>query len=208
MKKVIGDPGNLCVKYNPINYLDILKKAEEASEIARDNTKPLFVAVGRLVEQKNFITLVRVCSRLCKEYDFELWIVGDGEQRRQIEQVLEDEDCACVKILGMQTNPYKYLAKADFCISTSLGESYGLVIQEAAILNVPVLATRCPAIEECFSSQFGILVDCDEVAIEQGMKAILEHPECIGKYKENIKREYCLESLWQWRLNEIEKLLQ
>ncbi len=208
VKKVIGNPGNLCVRYNPIDYSVIEVNSEKKVENHRDETKPLFVAVGRIAPQKNFLTLARICSRLCKEYDFEVWIVGDGEQRVELEKILKQENCNCVKILGMQSNPHKYLTKADFLVSTSLGESYGLVIQEALVLGVPVLTTRCPAIEECFDTRFGMLVDCDEVAIEQGLRYILEHPECVAEYKNVIKKEYDKTSLWEQRLQKIEDLLR
>lgn len=207
IRKVIGDPGNLCVKYNPINYYDIIEKSKEESGASRDNSKPLFVAVGRIVEQKNFITLAKVCARLCKKFEFELWIVGDGDERRDIENILKNEKCSCVKIMGMQSNPYKYMKQADFLVSASLWESYGLVIQEALILGVPVLSTRCPAIEECFDVRFGMLVDCNEDAIEKGMQYILENPECICNYKKNIKNGYDIKTLWNQRLNDIERLI-
>lgn len=208
VKHVIGNPGNLCVRYNPIDYSAIETNAADKGKIYRDESKPLFVAVGRIAEQKNFLTLVRVCSRLCREYDFELWIIGDGEQRDAVEEILKQENCNCVKILGMQSNPHKYLAKADFLVSTSFGESYGLVIQEALVLGVPVLTTKCPAIEECFDVKFGLLVDCNETAIEQGMRYILEHPECIENYKKLIETEYDKKNLWEHRLQMIEDLLQ
>ena len=208
IKKVIGNPGNLCVRYNPIDYSSIEVNAVDKVEIKRDETKTLFVAVGRIVEQKNFLALARVCSRLCREYDFEVWIVGDGEQREEVEVILKQENCNCVKILGMQSNPYKYLVKADFLVSTSFGESYGLVIQEALVLGVPVLATRCPAIEECFDTKFGLLVDGDDASIEQGMRYILEHPECVAEYKKVIETEYDKNVLWEQRLQKIEDLIQ
>ena len=206
VKKVIGDPGNLCVRYNPIDYSTIKANAKEKNEVQRDELKPLFVAVGQISEQKNFLTLVKVCSRLSKEYDFELWIVGDGEQRAEVEKILKKENCPCVKIMGMQSNPHKYLEKADFLVSTSLGESYGLVIQEALVLGVPVLTTRCPAIEECFDTRFGIFMDCKESSIEKGIRYVLEHQECIAEYKRVIEAEYDKNVLWEQRLQKIEDL--
>ena len=207
IRNVIGDPGNLCVKYNPIDYTGILKKAEEVSQISRDEKKPLFVAVGRMVDVKNYTTLAKVCARLCREFDFEVWIVGDGNQREEVERILAEGNCSCVKILGMQSNPYQYMKKADCLVSTSLGESYGLVIQEALVLGIPVLSTRCAAIEECLDTKFGMIVDCNEEAIEQGMRSILENPECIENYKAAIEKEYDKEALWEKRLNEIEDLI-
>lgn len=208
VKKVIGDPGNLCVRYNPIDHKQIRKNAQESATIERDEGKPLFVSVGRIVKEKNFVTLAQVCARLSREFDFELWIVGDGNQRAELEAVLTEENCSCVKILGMQTNPHKYLAKADCLISSSLNESYGLAIQEALILGVPVLATRCPAIEECLDTRFGRIVDCDEASIEKGIRSILENPKCLDTYKEAISKEYVAEDLWMPRLEKIEGLIE
>ena len=205
---MIGDPGNLCVRYNPVDYEQIRKNAQEAATIERNEGKPLFVAVGRIVRDKNFVTLARICARLSREFDFELWIVGDGNQRTQVEAVLTEENCSCVKILGMQSNPHKYLAKADCLISSSLTESYGLVIQEALILGIPVLSTRCPAIEECLDTKFGKIVDCDEASIEKGIRSILENPKCLDAYKEAIRKEYAAEDLWTPRLEKIESLIK
>lgn len=204
---VIGDTENLIVKYNPIDYLMIEQKAAEQIHIKRDDSKLLFVAAGRIAEQKNFLTLARVCSRLSREYEFEAWIIGDGEQREELEQILEEENCDCVKIMGWQSNPHKYLVKADFFVSTAIWESYGLAIQEALVLGIPVLTTRCPAIEECFDTRFGMIVDCDEAEIEKGMRYILDHPECISKYRKAIANEYNKNLLWEQRLQQIEDVL-
>lgn len=207
VKKVVGDSGNLCVRYNPINTAEIRKKAAQHLQVQRDVAKPLFVAVGRIASEKNYTTLAKVCAKLQREFDFELWIVGDGDQREAVEQILTQENCDCVKILGMQRNPYMYLAKADFFVSTSLHESYGLAIQEALILGVPVLSTRCPAIDECLDSRFGMLIECNEDAIEAGMRNILENPGLIEDYKRAIVEEYDADSLWENRLLQIEELL-
>lgn len=66
VREVIGDPGNLCIRYNPIDYTDILKKAEVKCELTRPQDKMLFVTVGRLTQQKNYLCLLDVCSELQK----------------------------------------------------------------------------------------------------------------------------------------------
>lgn len=207
VRQVIGDPGNLCVRYNPIDYRKVLKGAEDAIHVERDASKPLFVAVGRIVEEKNYIALAKVCARLQKEFDFETWIIGDGKQRAAVERILHEENCNCVKLLGRQDNPYPYLAAADCMISTSLAESYGLVIQEALILGIPVLSTKCPAVEECLDPCFGMLVPCEETAIEKGMRYVLQNPKVVRAYRKCISEEYDRESLWLHRLKEIENLI-
>lgn len=208
VKSLIGDPGNLCVAYNPIDYRSIRKNALAATPIERNKNIPLFVSVGRVVKQKNYLTLAKVCARLSRVFAFELWIVGDGAQRAEIESFLKQEDCSCVKILGMQDNPYQYLSKADCFVNSSLGESYCLVIQEALVLGVPVLTTRCPAIEESCDTKFGMIVDCDEASIENGLRRILEDPNCLDSYRKRITAEYAAEELWEKRLDWIEELVR
>ena len=62
IKSVIGDPGNLVVKYNPIDIRNVLEKAKEpvvdvdsVDRISKDTAsknKVRFVTVGRLNYQK------------------------------------------------------------------------------------------------------------------------------------------------------------
>ncbi len=207
VRQVIGDPGNLEVCYNPIDYRRVESLAAEPLSLPKPIDGPLWVAVGRIVQQKNFQTLARVAARLSRQYPFTLWIVGDGEERAAVEQILHQENCDCVRILGMQDNPYPYMAAADLLVSTSLGESYGLVIQEALILGTPVLSTRCPAIEECLDERFGQLVECTEDAIYRGLKMLLENPRQIDRFKEAIATDYHKSLLWEDRLAAIEALI-
>ena len=207
VRNVIGDPGNLCVRYNPMDVEKIRQNAAENIPLATDMTRPVLVAVGRLAKEKNLTTLTRVCARLSKEFAFELWLIGDGPEREDIEQILQSENCTCIKLFGMQNNPHKFMRHADLFVSSSLCESYGLAIQESLILGVPILTTTCPAIEECVSNDFGIMVDCDETSIENGLRYILEHPECLPLYKQKIRASYAAENLWLPRLQKIEELL-
>ena len=149
----IGDPKNLCVKYNPIDA-DRIKRlsAEDCTE--KKNDKFLFVSAGRLVPQKNYKLLLEACARLEKKYDFEVWILGDGPERESLEKMIKEQAITGVKLLGNQTNPYPFIKSADIYVSTSLTESYGLAIQEALILKIPVIAVECPAIKESFDLKY------------------------------------------------------
>ncbi len=207
IKEVVGDPGNLCVLYNPIEYKAVQQKSLEAEGVP-GHKRPLFVAVGRVERQKNFKTLAKVWAKLSKEYDFEGWIIGDGNQMQEIENILAESRCDCVKLLGHQDNRYKFISRGDVLISTSLWESYGLVLQEALILGVPVITTKCPAVEECFDDRFGLMVDCDEKAIEEGMRYILDNPQILDVYKSNIEKYYKKDDLWVLRLEKIKSLFE
>lgn len=201
---VVGNPGNLCVRYNPINYMEIRRKSQENLYLSKPDKKLLFVAIGRLAEQKNYWMLIEVFTSLCKEYkNIELWIVGEGDQRSELEEKIRESGLTSIKLLGERKNPYPILQMADCMISSSKWESYGLAIQEAFILGIPVVATKCPALEEVFDHRFGLLSENTADGLKQALVKILEDTEILKKYRDNIKQFYKAEILYEKRLEKI-----
>lgn len=203
VREVIGDPENLCVRYNPINYKDILKKSEASCELSKPEGKMLFVTVGRLTQQKNYLCLLEACQLLHKQYDFEVWIVGDGPQRKELEEKITEYDLRCVKLLGEKKNPYPYIKQADWFISTAEWESYGIAMQEALILDVPVLSAYCAVVNEVIDSRFGRVVPNTLEDIRRGMEELLQNPQWRQTYHDRIVIGFDREALWETRLRAI-----
>ena len=211
--QVVGNPGNLLVKYNPIDVEKILEKSKVKLSVLEEYieksvTRPVLVAVGRLSEQKGYIRLINACSRLNREFDFELWIIGEGEQRTKIEELLCKNDIRNVVLWGNQENPFPFIAKADWFICSSTCESYGLALQEAQILGIPVLATSCPAFEECVSDDEVILVQNSEQGLLEGLHRILQDEKLEAEYKKRSQGEKTQSNMFLYRIKEIEKLWQ
>lgn len=113
----------------------------------------------------------------------------------------------CVKLLGQKDNPYPYMKMSDYFISTSRTESYGLALQEALILGVPVIATECAAIRETIDEQFGIIVENSISGVINGMRRVLTNPDMSLQYRNAISSAYNTEELWEPRLVQIENVL-
>lgn len=201
--KTIGNPGNLCVRYNPINVSDIYQKAEMECTENKLINQILFVTVGRLSTQKNYQLLLDVCEELEKKYTFSLWIIGDGPLKEELKNKIEKCNIKSVKLLGMQKNPYPFIKMADVFVSSAEWESFGLAIQEALVLGKPVVAVKCPAVEETLNSKFGILVNNDRDALYTAMEQIIVDEELRKKIKNNIKNSYEIKGLYEKRLNDI-----
>ena len=202
----IGDPGNLVVRYNPIDVNAILAASQE--ELCRKpEGKTLLVSVGRLTEVKRFDMLIDICSRLSKVYPLELWIFGSGELEVDLRHQIEESDSDAIRLISGRKNPYPYFACADWVISSSKSESYGLTIQEALILGKPVLSVACPAIAESVPEGCGILVGFSEEDLEAGIRDILEHPHLNERCRASIDKLYNRNLLWADRLNAIAELL-
>ncbi len=211
---VIGDPGNLCVKYNPIDIKLIEEKAkEELVDVEPVATAgiPRFVTVGRLNYQKGYDLLLEACAMLEKDgLEFEVWIVGGpepwGEEHYKLYRAHKRLGLKNVKFLGARSNPYKYMKAADWFLSSSIFEGFSLVSQEAAVLDVPLLLTDCSGVRELLGdSEFGIVMDISVGGIYEGMKSVIEHPELHKHYKEKIMERKSVIA-FEERIKEIEKL--
>ena len=105
---------------------------------------------------------------------------------------------------GFQSNPYPYIANADWYICTSRDEAYPLTIGESFILHVPVIGTKCAGVNEWLGkSEYGIVVDNSTEGIVHGIKRALMM--CAAEYnvwKEKAVRKSCelnfVQQLKEW----------
>lgn len=212
---VLGDPGNLIVKYNPIDIESILKKAEEpVVDVTPEHIPGVtrFVTVGRLNHQKGYDLLLEACHMLEQDgLKFEVWIIGGeepwGDEHNRLYRSQKRLNLKNVKFLGGRKNPYKYMRCADWFLSSSIFEGYSLVSQEAAVLDIPLLLTECSGVRELIGdSEYGIAMGISVLDIYQNMKRVIEHPEQREHYLEKIKERKHIINFTD-RINEIEQLI-
>lgn len=142
--------------HNVMNLEFIREQAREPIEDGAFLTdKPVVLSIGRVCYQKNFVVIPKVASELAKVMDFRWYILGSGPEaevklvRDEIEKWGVGDK---VILLGPCNNPYKYLAKASVFVMTSNYESYPTVINEALILNVPVVSNDIPSAHEMLTT--------------------------------------------------------
>ncbi len=168
---------------NPVVDLQVLSgKDKKVSHEWYKQDVPLIVGVGRLTKQKGFDVLVNALKKL-KLIGLEpkLLIVGEGEERRNLERLIETEGLSSqVVLLGHIADPYPYIAHADLFVLSSRWEDPGHAIIEAAALNVPIVTTDCPSGPDDLVSQgLGGWVcnngDADDMA--EKIKDALDNPD-------------------------------
>jgi exopolysaccharide biosynthesis WecB/TagA/CpsF family protein len=110
-----------------------------------DPTIPTFVFVGRLVEQKDPVTLIRAFTERLRAGPAHLIVVGDGPLRNAIECLVASADISAhVRFIGYVSDAGPWIAGATALILTSRYEGFGNVIVEALACGTPVIATACP----------------------------------------------------------------
>ncbi len=124
---------------------------------------PRIVAVGRLVPEKGFDTLIEAVARLAAA---ELTIVGDGPDRTRLEGRIAALGLAArVTLAGYSADPRPWLDRARVAALPSRFEGYPAVLVEALAAGRPVVATDCtPATCELIDRESGRVVPIDDVA--------------------------------------------
>lgn len=182
------DLKNVVLIYNMLDKAEILRKASLKNSNESQMRSFRVVSVGRLTSVKGFDRLVLSIWNLKshnKDISIRLTIVGDGENREELEKLINDLDLTdCVDLVGYQYNPYIYMADADVFVCSSRYEGFSLAIAEAMILGLPILTTNCigPA-ELVAQGQYGFLVDNTQEGLNTGLEIMFNNPEIRKRYK-------------------------
>ena len=178
--------------YNVNDYELISSLSKEEIPFILDHDVINICSVGRLTSQKRFDRLINAMARLKKDgFKLHLYLLGEGEERKELEEQIRRNSLEKeVTLLGFVANPYKYVAKMDLFACSSEKEGYSTAVTEAVALGVPVLTTDCSGMDEVLrNGDFGMIVKNDEDALYEGLKALLDEPRRIARYKERLKAE-------------------
>lgn len=199
----------ILVRYNPVDTNEILHKAKEDVLDVEISDKKIVCSVGRLVTQKGYDRLLRVHNTLIKEgLDYELWIIGEGNKRKELEDYIENNNLRnSVKLIGFKENPYKYISKSDIFVCSSRAEGFSTVATEATILGKPIVTVNCSGMKELLgeSNELGIVTENNEDALCEGLKNMIEDESLIDKYKKALENQ---ENRFNYKqaVREIERL--
>lgn len=181
--RLFGPKPEAVVLHNVNDEREILAKADAFPVPGTE--EPVFVALGRLTDQKGFDRLLEACALLKRGgYAFRLRILGEGPERQKLEEQLRREDLeGCVQLLGFQENPYPYVKGADAVVCASRYEGFSTVVTEALILGKPVVTTPCSGMDELLGdSEYGLITEDSVSGICEGMKKLLEDPHLREYY--------------------------
>jgi N-acetylgalactosamine-N,N'-diacetylbacillosaminyl-diphospho-undecaprenol 4-alpha-N-acetylgalactosaminyltransferase len=130
----------LSVVYNPVRRNEIRLRAEEPLPI--DLPKPAWLAIGRLVPNKNFAMLIEAFAQA--QVPGHLVILGEGPEHSNLTRLAALRQISDrVHLPGHVTNPYACLSHAYAYLSASNAEGFPNALVEALVLGCPVAVTDC-----------------------------------------------------------------
>ena len=177
---------------NIVDVEDILLRSKETPLTQYPENTFNIVSCGRLSKEKGMDLAVSACKELLdKGYsDIQWWIVGGGPAKNELsEQIKALGVEKNVHLLGMQANPYPYIANADLSVQPSRFEGHSVAIMESKILGKPIVATRSAAKEQIQDGVNGALCDTEAKSIAEAITKVLTDKELLKKITDASKSE-------------------
>ncbi|MFZ5516460.1 MAG: glycosyltransferase family 4 protein [Candidatus Zhuqueibacterota bacterium] len=172
-----------------------------------------YVYFGRLEEAKGLMTLLKAAEKVKKS---QLYIIGKGDHRAELEQFVAAKNITNVKFLGARYGEElkDLISKSKFIVVPS--ECYDnspLVVYEAYAMGKPVIGSIMGGIPELIDNrETGLLFqagDSDELA--DRIDFLLSYPQLLNEYGRNARtkaeREFSPEVHYQKILTKYQRLL-
>lgn len=205
-------PDRIQVLYNTNETNQIQELAKlPVDDVVFEKDVPSVCSVAKITPTKGFDRLARVHKRLMEAgLKHHIYILGVGEQKEEIEAYLRENHLEnSFTFLGFRDNPYKYMAKCDLYVCSSLREGFSTAVTEALIVGTPVVSTLCSGAKELLgeNNEYGLVVENSEDGIYAGLKRMLICPSLWEHYKREAKNRGILFST-ENTVRAVEKMLE
>lgn len=162
-------------------------QGEKGSAIHLTQKRPIFLYVGRITQRKGIKTLLEACSLLKTQgyQDYSLLIVGEGDQRQELEQFIEEKELK-TQITWVGWVDYQsigaYFQQTDVFVFPTFEDVWGMVVPEAMVFGKPILCSQgAAALELMEDGKNGYIFDPQNPQqLATVMAQFLDHPELIS----------------------------
>jgi len=160
-----------------------------------ESEKLRLAIVARITPVKDHLNLLKAFAllnnKLGKAAMPELAIVGDGEQRAELENYCQEHGLDTVFFLGARDDIEHILSQTDVFVLSSIAEGIPMTILEAMSAKTPIVATKVGGIPEVVDEgKEGFLVDKSNAeALAQGLLHYIKQPELILEHGENARNK-------------------
>jgi len=131
--------------YNPLNKKEIKNKSKQKTQnyFSKDCLK--IINVGRLIDQKDQMTLIKAINLVKKKIKINVLIVGNGREKNNLLNFLKKNKLnKIIKIISYKKNPYPLIKHSDIFILSSIYEGLPNVLLEAICLKKFIISSNCP----------------------------------------------------------------
>jgi len=163
----------------------------------------VLLGLGRLVPQKGYDVALRAFASVRERHpDVVLVIAGEGPERTELERLGRELGLGeSVQFPGRAGDVAAWLQRAEVLVHPARWEGFGLVLLEAMLASLPIVATRVSAIPEIVADgKTGLLVPAeDPVALADALAQVLDAPALARRLAEaalaKARRDFSVERM-------------
>lgn len=190
---------------------DLINKMSNEKKVIESRSCYInILTVGRLViHHKGYDLAVKAAKNLKdKGYKFKWYVVGEGPDRKKIEEIIKRNNLNNEFILlGKRDNPYPYMKRCDIYVQPSRKEGFGLTVVEAKILKKPIVCTNFNTAKELINNKIdGLIVDMDSKSISEGIERYIEDKKFYLSISKKLDKEESYSSTME--INKVNNLLE
>ena len=130
--------------YNPLNRNEIFRLSKKKIKNPFPKSVLKLISVGRLVDQKDHLTLLKAVNEIKKNFKFKLILIGRGENLLNIKEFIKKNKLKKFVKVFYTANPIPFINKADLFILSSKFEGLPNVLLESIALNKMIISSNCP----------------------------------------------------------------
>ena len=181
-----------CVIYD-INDSNMINKMSNIGDTYEDKFEGIrILTIGRLAHQKGYDIALEACKILkSRGIKFRWYVLGKGQLEPEIKKYIYENNLdEEFKLLGITSNPYKYIKDCDIYVQTSRFEGFGLAIAEARMLNVPVVTTEFDAVyNQMIDGKNGLVVKMNATAVAEGICELINNKKLYDNIVSYLTQE-------------------
>ena len=180
--------GKVYTIYNYVNGKYIIEKSKEKIEDLEFDNSIWFINISRQEEEVKHISyLIYAAEKLHnKELNFRLLLIGNGKSHEYYKALVKELNLEKnVILLGDRVNPYKYLANCDVLVVSSPCEGYGVVFDEARVLDKVLISSDVGDYKLIAADGYGILCSNSVEGFYKAMKDYIINGYSTKKFDYN-----------------------
>ncbi|WNQ12689.1 glycosyltransferase [Paenibacillus aurantius] len=150
------------------------------------------LSVGRLNPQKGFELAIEACRELVQGgYPVQWSVIGEGEDRAKLQRKIDKYGLQNhFHLLGLKENPYPYIKEADIYVQPSRFEGKSIAIDEAKILQKPIVVTNFPTAKDQITHGVnGWVAEMNPKALSQAIRTLLDDERLRRRLQQSLADE-------------------
>ncbi|KPL57777.1 glycosyltransferase [Rossellomorea vietnamensis] len=174
---------------------NVIKTLSNEKIYIEDETKNKsinIITVARLSYEKGLDLAISACEKLIiNGYKVQWMVLGEGKERSKLEELIKAKGLTKnFKLMGNKENPYPFIKNSDIYVQPSRYEGKSIALDEAKILNKPIVTTNFEtAVDQILHEVNGLLVDISEQGLFSGVERLLNNKQLRDKFIFNLSKE-------------------